>query len=60
MSKKQHTCRVISARYGINADWIEEIIDKGLKPFEDRLTWEDVMKIYIKRKDDVDIDRNEE
>lgn len=35
--------------YGLNVNWMEEIIGKALRPVEERIGWEQVMRVFAGR-----------
>lgn len=35
--------------YGLNVNWMEEIIGKALRPVEERIGWEQVMRVFARR-----------
>lgn len=49
VTRNDNILREVCAEAELNITWIREIIDKGLKKHEERLTWEGLMDIYKNR-----------
>jgi hypothetical protein len=49
ISKNNNILKQVCLEYELDITWIKDIIDKGLKSHEERLTWEDLMEIYKNR-----------